>query len=211
MNRNYGRRAPAAWGSRSSSSRCAAGRRPARCFSEQNYSRELHIQKRRDPAAEKDTSGIPTRGSDLLEVLGGFIAGMNRLREGGFLWSLSAFGRGGNATIWSLRRLRWVFLLCGAEFSHQYFGTYIWCVAPPSRRPSLVPRRFVIIGLRPLGQFLCARRGAAPGGVVSDAGQDGLRHDLRRHHAVVDVRGLHGAFRVEVELELDVFVKMASS
>ena len=58
-------------------------------------------------------------------------------------WILSAFGRR-----WKRSNLVFTSFTMGlfccvvAEFSYwQYFGTYIW---------------FVIIGLRPLGQFLCA-------------------------------------------------------
>jgi hypothetical protein len=72
--------------------------------------RELDMQRKRDPAAEKEDIWNP-----------------NQWKRSNLVFTSFAMG-----------------LLCCvvAEFSYwQYFGTYIW---------------FVIIGLRPLGQFLCA-------------------------------------------------------
>ena len=72
--------------------------------------RELDIQKRRDPAAEKEDIWNPNEWKRSNLVFTSFTMGL--------------------------------FCCVVAEFSYwQYFGTYIW---------------FVIIGLRPLGQFLCA-------------------------------------------------------
>jgi hypothetical protein len=72
--------------------------------------RELDIQKRRDPAAEKEDIWNPNEWKRSNLVFTSFTMGL--------------------------------FCCVVAEFSYwQDFGTYIW---------------FVIIGLRPLGQFLCA-------------------------------------------------------
>merc|ERR1712159_6284 len=72
--------------------------------------RELDIQKRRDPAAEKEDIWNPNAWKRSNLVFTSFTMGL--------------------------------FCCVVAEFSYwQYFGTYIW---------------FVIIGLRPLGQFLKA-------------------------------------------------------
>ena len=72
--------------------------------------RELDIQRRRDPAAEKEDIWQP-----------------NVWKRSNLMFTSFTMG---------------LFCCVVAEFSYwQYFGTYIW---------------FVIIGLRPLGQFLCA-------------------------------------------------------
>ena len=83
-------------------------------------------------------------------------------------------------------------------------------------RPSLVPRRFVIIGLRPLGQFLCA--------IVEEQLQEALlvmpvmtAFDMTcgvitlSCDDFVDFMVRTPCVEVEVELELDVVVKTASS
>ena len=87
-----------------------------------------------------------------------------------------------------------------AEFSYwQYFGTYIW---------------FVIIGLRPLGQFLCA--------IVEEQLQEALlvmpvmtAFDMTCGVITLScddfVDFMVRTPCVEVELQLDVIVKMASS
>ena len=111
--------------------------------------RELDIQKRRDPAAEKEDIWNPNACVSRRPVVLGWLpfihTNRRRERRSGVvsLSTLSAFARR-----WKRSNLVFTSFTMGlfccvvAEFSYwQYFGTYIW---------------FVIIGLRPLGQFLCA-------------------------------------------------------
>ena len=111
--------------------------------------RELDIQKRRDPAAEKEDIWNPNACvSRRPVVLGWFhFIHTNRLRERrsgvvSFLLKSEFARRWKRSNLVFTSFTMGLFCCVVAEFSYwQYFGTYIW---------------FVIIGLRPLGQFLCA-------------------------------------------------------